>query len=179
MKIPRSRRMTVNKLQPGNNRGFTLPEMVIVLCIMGLMTLIAVPTFMNLLPGMRLNSSARQVYMAFARARQGAVTQNTDAYVNFSQTNKTIKVWLDNGPGSARRNGTKESSEAYVFEGSLDDGVSIAILTADTFTFNPRGLPKTSSWVEDLFFSYSIRLRNSESKFKNIRISSSGGIKIF
>ena len=59
------------KLQSNNNRGFTLPEMLIVLCIMVVMTLIAVPTFMNLLPGMRLNSSARQVFMAFARARQG------------------------------------------------------------------------------------------------------------
>jgi prepilin-type N-terminal cleavage/methylation domain-containing protein len=171
--------MTLLKLQPDNNRGFTLPEMLMVLCIMVVMTLIAVPTFMNLLPGMRLNSSARQVYMAFARARQGAVTQNTDACVKFSQTNKTIKVWLDNGPGGARGNSAKDASEAYVFEGTLDDGVSIALFYPyDTFTFNARGLPKTSSWIEEQLLSYVIYLVNTDSKYKNIRINPVGSIKI-
>lgn len=180
MKNPDHRRMTVLKLQPDNNHGFTLPEMMIVLCIMVVMTLIAVPTFMNLLPGMRLNSSARQVYMAFARARQGAVTQNTDACVKFSQTEKTIKVWLDNGPGSARGNSAKDASEAYIFEGTMDDGISIASYypSNDTVTFNARGLPETSSFFEEQIYSYIIRLENADSKYKSIRITPVGGIKV-
>lgn len=165
----------MNKLQPGNNRGFTLPEMMMVLCVMAVMTFIAVPAFMKLLPGMRLNSSARQVYTAFARARQGAVTTNSDACVKFSSSNKTIEAWLDNNP----ENGAKDNNEPYIFEGALDDGVSIAQISADKFTFNSRGLPKTSSWLQDLLFSYNIRLMNTESKLKNIRVSSSGGIKIY
>ena len=171
--------MKVTRLKKDSQKGFTLPEMLIVICIMTVMTLIAVPTFMNLLPGMRLNSSARQVYMAFARARQGAVTQNTDACVKFSSSNKTIHVWLDNGPGSARGNSAKDASEAYVFEGTLDDGVSISLFyPQDTFVFNARGLPKTSSWIEEQLLAYIIYLVNSENKYKNIRITPVGGIKI-
>ena len=167
------------KLQPENNRGFTLHEMMIVLCVMVVMTLIAVPTFMNLLPGMRLNSSARQVFMAFARAKQGAVTQNTDACVKFSKTNKTILVWLDNGPGSARGNGAKDASESYVFEGALDDGIIISShYPGDTVTFDARGLPKSSGWFLDNFLAYWIFLTNSQDKNKSIRISPVGGIKI-
>ena len=167
------------KLQPNHNRGFTLPEMLIVLCVMAVMTLTAVPVFMSLLPEMRLNSSARQVFMAFARARQGAVTLNTDACVKFSQASKTIKVWLDNGPGGARGNGAKDASESYVFEGTMDDGVSIALFyPGDTFRFNARGLPKTSGWIEEQLLSYIIYLTNTENKYKNIRITPVGGIKI-
>lgn len=166
-------------LQPDHNHGFTLPEMLIVLCIMMVMTLIAVPTFMNLLPEMRLNSSARQVYMAFARARQGAVTQNTDACVKFSQANKTIHAWLDNGPGSARGNSAKDASEPYVFEGVMDEGVSIAFFYPyDTFTFNARGLPKTSSWIQEQLLAYMIYLVNTDSKYKSIQINPVGSIKI-
>ncbi|MCF8129831.1 MAG: prepilin-type N-terminal cleavage/methylation domain-containing protein [Deltaproteobacteria bacterium] len=171
--------MKVTRLKKDSQKGFTLPEMLIVLAIMVVMTMIAVPAFMNLLPGMRLNSSARQVYMAFARARQGAVTQNTDACVKFSSSNKTIEAWLDNGPGSARGNGAKDSSEAYIFVGSLDDGISIAFMyPGDTFRFNARGLPKTSSWIEEQLLSYYMYLQNSESKYKTIRITPVGGIKI-
>ncbi|MCF8127285.1 MAG: prepilin-type N-terminal cleavage/methylation domain-containing protein [Deltaproteobacteria bacterium] len=166
-------------LQTDNQKGFTLPEMLIVLAIMVVMTLIAAPAFINLLPDMRLNSSARQVYMAFARARQGAVTQNSDACVKFSSSNKTIKVWLDNGPGAARGNSAKDASEAYVFEGTLDDGVSISLFYPyDTFVYNARGLPKTTSWIEEQLLAYIIYLVNTENKYKNIRITPVGGIKI-
>lgn len=173
------------KLKSDNNHGFTLPEMLIVLAIMGVMTMIAIPTFMNLMPGMRLNSSARQVYMAMARAKQGAVSQNTDAYVMVDTDDNSIKAWLDNGPGAARGNGAKDASEPFIFEGFIDDGVSFASIyptppTAESPTagFNSRGLPKTSSLVEEQWTSYSIRLVNTDSKFKNVRINPVGCIKI-
>ena len=167
------------KLRQKNIGGFTLPEMLVVLCILVVMSLIAVPAFMKLLPGMRLNSSARQIYTAFARARQGAVSQNTDACVKFSRSNKTIEVWLDNGPGSAGGNGAKDSSEPYVFEGALDDGISIQFLyPSDTFRFNSRGLPKTSSWIEEQFLSYYVYLQNSESKYKLIVVTPTGGVRV-
>ena len=179
IKSPGARRLTVVKLKTGNNLGFTLPEMLIAMCIMVVMTLIAVPTFMNLLPEMRLNSSARQVYMAFSRAKQGAVTQNADACVKFSQSNKTILVWLDNGPGSARGNSAKDASESYVFEGSLDDGILISShYPGDTVTFDARGLPKSAGWFQDNFLAYWIFLMNGQNQIKSIRITPVGGIKI-
>ena len=167
------------KLQPNHNRGFTLPEMLIVLCIMVVMTLIAIPTFMNLLPGMRLNSSARQVFMAMARARQGAVTQNTDAYVKFDTNDNSIRAWLDNGPGAARGNGAKDASEPYIFEGFADDGVSFAFrYPADTAGFNSRGLPISGGYYLSNYLAYFLWLKNSENKYKSIIINPVGNIKI-
>ena len=157
-------------------RGFTLPEMLVVLCILVVMSLIAVPAFMKLLPGMRLNSSARQIYTAFARARQGAVSQNTDACVKFSQSNKTIEVWLDNNPN----NGAKDNNESYIFEGTLDEGITITFVypTSDTFQFNSRGLPKTSSLIQDRVLSYWIYIQNSNNKYKTIIVTPTGSVRI-
>ena len=171
--------MTVNKLQPGNNRGFTLPEVMIVLCIMVVMTLIAVPAFMNLLPGMRLNSSARQVFMAMARARQGAVSSNTDAYVKFDTNDNSIKVWLDNGPDAATGNGAKDASEPYIFEGVTDDGVTFAFrYPSDTAGFNSRGLPITGGYYLSNYLAYFLWLQNSEGTYKSIIVNPVGNIKI-
>ncbi len=164
----------MNKLQPGNNRGFTLIEMLIILCVMGVMTLIAVPAFMSLLPEMRLNSSARQVFTAMARARQGAVSNNTDAYVIFDTNDNSIKVWLDNGPDAATGNGARDESEPYIFEGFTDNGVTFALMSpADTAGFNSRGLPYLDNYSQ-----YDLRLQNSEGKYKSIIINPAGNIKI-
>ena len=159
--------------------GFTLPEMLITLGIMAVVTLIAIPSFMSLLPGMRLNSSARQVFMAMARARQAAVSGNTDAYVKFDTNDNSIRAWLDNGPGSARGNGAKDASEAYIFEGFTDDGVSFAFrYPSDTAGFNSRGLPVGGSYYFSNFLAYFLWLKNAENKYKSIIINPVGSIKI-
>ena len=169
----------MTKLQPDNIRGFTLPEMMIVLCIMGVMTLIAVPAFMSLLPEMRLNSSARQVFIAMARARQGAVSQNANACIKFSTTDNSIRAWLDNGPGGARGNYAKDASEPYIFEGFLDDGVIIAFrYPGDTAAFNARGLPVGGGDYLGNYLSYILYLQNSQNKYKGIKISPIGAITI-
>jgi prepilin-type N-terminal cleavage/methylation domain-containing protein len=179
IKSPGARRLTVVKLKTGNNLGFTLPEVMIVLCIMAVMTLIAVPAFMNLLPGMRLNSSARQAFMAMARARQGAVSSNTDAYVKFDTIGNSIKVWLDNGPGAAKGNGAKDASEPYIFERVTDEGVIFAFrYPSDTVGFNSRGLPISKSYYLSNYLAYFLWLQNSEGKYKSIIINPVGNIKI-
>jgi len=165
--------------QRHNHKGFTLPEMLIVLCIMVVMTMIAVPTFMNLLPGMRLNSSARQAFMAMARARQWAVSSNTNAYVKFDTNGNSIKVWLDNGPGAAKGNGAKDESEPYIFEGVTDEGVIFAFrYPSDTVGFNSRGLPISKSYYLSNYLAYFLWLQNSEGKYKSIIINPVGNIKI-
>lgn len=159
--------------------GFTLLEMIVTLGVMTLVSAIAIPAFMGLLPGMRLNSSARQIFVAFARARQGAVTQNADACVKFSTANNTVVAWVDNGPGSARGNGAKDSSEPYIFEGETDEGVSIEFFFPyDTMRFNSRGLPVGTGTYLDQILSYYLYLRNSQNRYKIIRVTPVGGIVI-
>ena len=65
--------------------GFTLIEMMVVVIVLAIMAAIAIPSFMSLLPGMRLNGAARQVMGDLMGARMKAV-----------KLNQRTKVFFDN-----------------------------------------------------------------------------------
>jgi type IV fimbrial biogenesis protein FimT len=55
-----------------NQNGFTLMELILVVAVMGIMAAIAIPSFMALLPAMRVNGAARQVMSDLMDARMEA-----------------------------------------------------------------------------------------------------------
>ena len=63
---------------------FTLTEMMIVIAVFAIVAAIAVPSFMSLLPGMRLNGAARQIMGDLMAARMDAVKQNNQMRVFFN-----------------------------------------------------------------------------------------------
>jgi len=58
--------------------GFTLMEMMVVMAVLATLAAIAIPSFMVLLPGMRLNGAARQVMGDLMGARMKAVKENNN-----------------------------------------------------------------------------------------------------
>jgi len=63
--------------------GFTLIEMMIVIAVFAIVASIAIPNFMSLLPGIRLNGAARQVMGDLMAARMKAVKLNQRTKVFF------------------------------------------------------------------------------------------------
>jgi type IV fimbrial biogenesis protein FimT len=67
-----------------NKIGFSLLELMIVLAIMGILSAIAAPNFINYMAERRLNGAARMVMSDLMAARQKAVTQNINVTVAFT-----------------------------------------------------------------------------------------------
>ena len=66
-----------------NKTGFTLIELMIVVAILGIISAIAAPSFMNYMAQRRLNGAARMVMSDLMNARMLAVTLNRNVQVTF------------------------------------------------------------------------------------------------
>jgi len=69
-----------------NSKGFTLIELIIVVVLIGLMSAIAIPNFINWLPNYRLKAATRQLYGAAMKAKGEAVKRNVNCALSFNQT---------------------------------------------------------------------------------------------
>ena len=82
------RKMRVSQMLSKKQSGFTLIEMMIVIAVLTIMASIAIPNFMSLLPGMRLNGAARQVMGDLMAARMKAVKLNKRTKVFFDSSSQ-------------------------------------------------------------------------------------------
>src|SRR2546423_10800404 len=66
-----------NMLTRKAQRGYSLPEMLVVMAIIGILSLIVVPNFMSFYRSTKLKSSMRQFTTDLRGARQRAVADNS------------------------------------------------------------------------------------------------------
>ena len=76
--------MRVFRMSGKRESGFTLIELMTTIAVFSVLAMIAIPTFMSLLPGMRLNGAARQVMGDLMAARMNSVKQNNEVKVFFN-----------------------------------------------------------------------------------------------
>ena len=152
----------VRKRQP----GFTLIEMMIVIAVLTIMASIAIPNFMSLLPGMRLNGAARQVMGDLMAARMKAVKLNQRTKVFFDNNGYQYKICND-----ANNDATVDSTEGDVKDRNIQTNyqdVTLSITGYNNPVFQPRG---TATIII-------ITLTNSENAQKKVKVHLTGRIKI-
>ena len=160
--------MKLRKTEP----GFTLIEIMIVIAVFGIMAGIAIPTFRSLLPGMRLNGSARDIFVTMNLTRMQAVAKNSTGNIKFNSAT-TYTAWVDD-PLS----GTKyalDDVDTLIKNGSTETGVTIGYVFADggnTFAYNSRGLPSGTSVAS------TITLTNSEGAVQTVDVNALGIVKM-
>jgi prepilin-type N-terminal cleavage/methylation domain-containing protein len=134
-------------------RGLTIIELVVVMCILGVMVLIAIPNIGRWLPRYRLRSAARDVSSNMQLARLGSIKDNRDDVeekaVNLSDY--TNVRFGDNGYGPVAGGGP------------VGDGVTFV---AERAEFNPGGTSTAGT----------VYLQNNRTDAMAIRVDSSTGI---
>jgi prepilin-type N-terminal cleavage/methylation domain-containing protein len=79
-------------------KGLTIIELVVVMCILGVMVLIAVPNIGRWLPRYRLRSAARDVASNMQLARLGAIKDNREWAILFDTAGQSYRIISNKGP---------------------------------------------------------------------------------
>ncbi|XCN71915.1 MAG: GspH/FimT family pseudopilin [Candidatus Electrothrix aestuarii] len=144
----------IRKNKKQNEQGFTFAELMIVIAIFGILSAMAVPSFLRSLPERRLTNATRNLYSDFQKARLLAVRNNRNVVVSFDPdagTYKYTNIGFDEEAGekvSYDTVGTLSEYGAvrYGCEATGTDWNNVSIigvnttLTNDQVRFTPDGL---------------------------------------
>lgn len=115
--------------------GFTLIEMMIVIAVAAVIAAIAIPSFMSMLPGMRLNGAARQVMTDLMAARMDAVKQNNKFRIFFNSPGTNQYQVLDDN----NNNGVADAGEAITTKNIQDNYSDVTFSSTNDPIFSPKG----------------------------------------
>ena len=149
----------------GNESGFTLMELILVVVVMGIVAAIAIPAFMGFLPGMRLNGAARQVMGDLMDARMEAVKQNNEFKVFFGSPSANQYQVLDDDDN----NGTAGTGEAITTKNIQDNYSDVTFSSTNDPIFYPKGTATNLA---------TITLQNSDGGCKKVKVAITGRVKI-
>jgi len=139
-------------------------EMMIVIAIIGIAAAIAIPAFMSMLPGMRLNGAARMVAGDLMAARMNAVKQNNEFKVFFNSPAANQYQILDDDDND----GVADTGEAITIRNIRNEYPDVTMSSTNNPIFHPRGTATNLA---------TITLQNS-SGAKTVTISIAGRVKI-
>ena len=79
-----------------NEQGFSFAELMVVIAIVGILSAIALPSFLSSLPEKRLKNAARNLYVDLQKARLLAVKENKSVTFTFNEVTGKYS-YLDGG----------------------------------------------------------------------------------
>lgn len=144
--------------------GFTLAELMTTIVVLVVMAMVAIPVYMSMVPGMRLNGAARQVMGDLMAARMNAVKQNNEFKVFFGSPGANQYQILDDDDND----GTADTGEAITTKNIQDNYSDVTLSSTNNPIFSPRGSATSLPTVT---------LQNS-SGTKTVTVSIAGRVKI-
>jgi prepilin-type N-terminal cleavage/methylation domain-containing protein len=122
-----------------NSRGFGLVELMVVMAVIGILTVLATPTFLSYWRASILRAGAQELATAINLGRQLAITRNTTACVQLSGTNILVRIG-NSGPFPAC-DGTIWTGPGTDGSGAirLQSGLEVSQITLPPVVFTSLG----------------------------------------
>lgn len=160
-------------------KGFTLFEMMVVLVVFTILASIGMSTLATWIPRMKLKSSARDVYSSIQRVKLEAVNRSVCTGMKFTTvsyptTGGKYTAFVDDGAGTNGCNGAMDAGEESLFEGEVEDNVSLVtaqnIGGTSAICFNPTTVICNSE-------SGNVDMRIAD-RWYRITMTASGGMRM-
>lgn len=142
-----------------SSKGFTFIELLIAISVIGILTLISVPTFRTIQPTLQLSGVSRELISDLRYAQQITVTEQVEYCVLFFPTDKKYQI--------IRCGGTQPIKEK-IFPDEIQT-VTVSGFTNNEVRYNPYGAVKEAG---------TIILENTKNITKTILVRPSGFVKI-
>lgn len=152
------------------SKGFTLIELLTVIALAAVVSAIAVPNIIGVLPKHRLSGSAREILSILHFAKMAAIKENSAVVVNFNPGSRDCTVFVDDGEGGGTpEDKARSGGERILKHFVMPSGVNLLSPSfGNTLSFNNRGFADSTG---------DVTVRNAAGDRK-IRILPSGHCKI-
>jgi prepilin-type N-terminal cleavage/methylation domain-containing protein len=141
-------------------KAFTITELLVVICIIGVLSLIAIPAFRMFAPNLELSGTARELVSNLRYSQQLSVTEQVEHGIRISTTTREYQLLKYGSPEEIIE--TKELPENLDFQ-------EVSGFTNNEVRYNPYGAVKEEG---------SISLVNNKGTILVIEVRPSGFVKI-
>jgi len=136
----RTRRSGVVTPHLQNNHGFTLLELVLATCIIGVVAQLMAMDMIGQMPQRRLSGATQQMTWDLMRARMRAIKLRQNVQVTFVDTH-TYTIWID-----TNKNGVTDSGEEEV-QNVYNKYRAVNVTSTSNITFNSRGASHNAATI--------------------------------
>ena len=123
-----------------NNQGFTLLELLLSTCIIGVLAQLVAMNMLGQMPQRRLSGATRQMTWDLMRARMQAIKLRHNVQVTFVDAH-TYTIWIDTNNNGVADSGEEEVKNVY----NTYRGVNVT--STNTITFNSRGASHNAATI--------------------------------